>query len=47
MWRNQEEEWQFQQESTDEQSFSTIAFNVTPLSLVAKGIQSEFTEWLG
>ncbi len=47
MWRNQEEEWQYQQESTDEQSFTTIAFNVTPLSPLAEGIQSEFIEWLG
>ncbi len=47
MWRNQEGEWQFQQESTDEQNFTTVASNVTPLSLVAEGVQSGFTEWLG
>jgi hypothetical protein len=47
IWRNQEREWQFQQESTDEQNFTTIASNVTPLSPVAEGVQSEFTEWLG
>jgi hypothetical protein len=46
MWRNQEGEWQFQQESTDEQNFTTIASNVTPLRPVAEGVQSDFTEWL-
>ncbi len=43
IWRNQEEEWQFQQKSIDEQSFSTAASNVTPLRPVAEGVQSEFT----
>ncbi len=47
IWRGQQGEWQFQQESIDEQNFTTIVFNVTPLSPVAEGIQSEFTKWLG
>jgi hypothetical protein len=47
IWRNQEEGWQFQQKFIDEQSFSTFAFNVTPLRPVAEGDQSEFAEWLG
>jgi hypothetical protein len=46
LWQSQEGEWQFQQESTDEQNFTTIASNVTPLNPVAKGVQYEFTEWL-
>jgi hypothetical protein len=47
IWRNQEGEWQFQQEYTDEHSFSTFASNVTPLRPVVEGDQSEFAEWLG
>ncbi len=47
IWRSQEGEWPFQQESTNEQNFTTIASNVTPLNPVAKGVQSKFTEWLG
>ncbi len=47
IWRNQEGEWQFQQESADEQSFSTFASNVTPLRPVAEGDQSDFAEWFG
>jgi hypothetical protein len=42
IWQSQEGEWQFQQESTDEQSFTTIASSITPLRPVAKGAQSEF-----
>jgi len=42
IWRNQEGEWQFQQESTNEQKFSTVASNFAPLTPVAEGVQSEF-----
>jgi hypothetical protein len=42
IWRNQEGEWQFQQESTNEQKFSTVASNFAPLTSVAEGVQSEF-----
>jgi hypothetical protein len=42
IWRNQEGEWQFQQESIDEQNFFTFASNVSPLIPVVKGVQSEF-----
>jgi len=37
------EGWQFQQESTDEQSFSTFPSNFVPLRLVAEGDQPEFS----
>ncbi len=47
IWHKEEEGWQFQQESIDEQSFSTFPFNVVPLRPVAEGDQSEFAEWLG
>jgi hypothetical protein len=43
IWRNQEGVWQFQQESTYEQSFSIFPSNFAPLKLVAEGVQSEFT----
>jgi len=42
IWRNQEGEWQFQQELTNEQKFSTVASNFAPLTPVAEGVQSEF-----
>ncbi len=42
IWRSQEGEWRFQQESTDEQNFSTFASNVSPLTPVIEGVQSEF-----
>ncbi len=42
IWRSQEGEWRFQQESTDEQNFSTFASNVSPLTPVVEGVQSEF-----
>jgi hypothetical protein len=37
MWHNQEEAWQFQQESTDEQGFSTFLSDFVPLRPIAKG----------
>jgi hypothetical protein len=43
IWRNQEEGWQFQQESTDEQSFSIFPSNFSPLRPVAEDDQSEFS----
>ncbi len=43
IWRNQEERWQFQQESTDEQSFSIFPSNFSPLRPVAEGDQSKFS----
>ncbi len=43
IWRTPEESWQFQQESTDEQSFSVFPSNFSPLRPVAEGEQSEFT----
>jgi hypothetical protein len=43
IWCNQEEGWQFQQESTYEQSFSIFPSNFAPLRLVAKGDQSDFS----
>ncbi len=42
IWQSQEGEWRFQQKSTDEQSFTTITSNITPLRLVAEGAQSKF-----
>jgi hypothetical protein len=43
IWRNQEAGWFFQQESTDEQSFSTFPSDFIPLRVVAEGDQSEFS----
>jgi hypothetical protein len=43
IWRNQEARWKFQQESTDEQSFSTFPSDFIPLKAVAKGDQFEFS----
>jgi len=42
IWRSQEGEWRFQQESTDEQCFSTFPSNFEPLKPVAEGVQSKF-----
>jgi hypothetical protein len=42
IWRDPEWKWQFQQESTDEQSFSIFPSNFAPLRPVAEGFQSEF-----
>jgi hypothetical protein len=43
IWHNQEAGWQFQQESIDEQSFSTFPSDFIPLRIVAEGDQSEFS----
>ncbi len=42
IWRNPNERWQFQQESTDEKKNSTFPSDVVPLRLVAEGDQSKF-----
>jgi hypothetical protein len=42
VWRDPELKWQFQQESTYEQCFSTLPSNFEPLRPVAEGVQSEF-----
>ncbi len=42
IWRSQEGEWKFQQESTDEQSFTIVPSNIAPLKPIAEGAQSEF-----
>jgi hypothetical protein len=42
IWRSEEGEMRFQQESTDEQNFTTVPSNVVPLRPVAEGAQSEF-----
>jgi hypothetical protein len=42
IWRSKEGEWRFQQESTDEQNFTTVPSNIVPLELIAKGAQSKF-----
>jgi len=44
IWRDPEGKWQFQQESTDEQSFSIFPSNFAPLRPVEEGDQSEFTD---
>jgi len=44
IWRDSEGKWQFQQESTDEQSFSILPSNFAPLKPIAEGDQSEFTD---
>jgi hypothetical protein len=42
IWRSQEGEMRFQQESTNEQNFTTVPSNVAPLRPVAEGAQSKF-----
>ncbi len=42
VWRSQEGEWRFQQESTDEQNFTIVPSTITPLKPIAEGAQSEF-----
>jgi len=44
IWRDSKGKWQFQQESTNEQSFSIFPSNFAPLRPVAKGDQSEFAD---
>jgi hypothetical protein len=42
VWCDPEAKWQFQQESTDEQCFSTFPSNFEPSRPVAEGARSEF-----
>jgi hypothetical protein len=44
IWHDAEDSWQFQQESSDEQIFSVISSNFSPLHLkpVTEGEQSTF-----
>jgi hypothetical protein len=42
IWRTQEGEWKFQQESTDEQKFSTVPSTFAPLKPIREGVQSKF-----
>ncbi len=42
VWRDPEAKWQFQQESTNEQCFSTFPSNFEPLTPVVEGVQFEF-----
>jgi len=44
IWRDSEGKWQFQQESTDEQSFSIFPSNFAPLRPIAEGDQSKFAD---
>jgi len=44
IWRNKYGGWQFQQQSSNEQRFSTFTSNFEPLSPVHEGTQSEFGE---
>ncbi|CAK9228075.1 unnamed protein product [Sphagnum troendelagicum] len=44
IWRNKSGGWRFQQQSSDEQQFSTFTSNFEPLSPVREGTQSEFGE---
>ncbi len=42
IWRSQEGEWKIQQESTDEQKFTTVPSTIAPLKPIVEGVQSEF-----
>jgi hypothetical protein len=44
IWRNKSGGWRFQQQSSDEQRFSSFTSNFEPLSPVHEGTQSEFGE---
>jgi len=44
IWRDSKGKWQFEQKSTDEQSFSIFPSNFAPLRSVAEGDQSAFTD---
>jgi hypothetical protein len=44
IWRSQNGEWRFQQESTDEQKFATIPSVYPPLKPIHEGVQAEFGE---
>jgi hypothetical protein len=40
--RSQEGEWKFQQESMDEQNFTTVPSTIEPLKPIIEGAQLEF-----
>ncbi len=42
IWRNREGGWRFQQESTDEQKFTTVPSTIEPLKPIMEGAQPEF-----
>jgi len=42
IWRSKEGEWRFQQESTDEQNFTTVPSTIAPLEPIAEGAKFEF-----
>jgi len=42
IWQGQASDWRFQQQSTDEQRFSTFPSDFEPLSPMYEGAQSEF-----
>jgi hypothetical protein len=42
IWQDQEGGWRFQQESTDEQNFTTVPSNFEPLRPMHEGALSEF-----
>ncbi len=42
IWRNQEGGWRFQQESADEQNFTTVPSTFELLKPIMEGTQSEF-----
>jgi hypothetical protein len=44
IWRDTKEKWRFQQESTDEQSFSLVPSNFVLLIPEPEGTQSEFVD---
>jgi len=43
VWLGRDGQWQFQQQSTDEQRFSALPSNFEPLRPVYEGAQSEFS----
>jgi len=44
IWEDEEGGWRFQQESTDEQNFTTVPSNFEPLRPIHEGVQSKFAE---
>jgi hypothetical protein len=42
VWQTEDGKWRFQQQSTDEQHFSTLPSNFEPLRPVSEGAQPEF-----
>jgi hypothetical protein len=42
LWQSNEGELRFQQESMDEQNFTTVPSNIAPLEPIAEGAQSKF-----